>query len=421
MRCYRIILATHFVISFAFTITSNAQSVWSNSSWNNPWNASNAEVRMNSPIRVAANPPLAFDPYATSNYPLPPLPDPMLGNPDPLPAVPPLAPNPTNAYPQPTPFPQFSNPFAGLIPLEPVIWRFEPYGEFIYLRPRNSQVTYAVPIRGPFGPGLEPVLSGAPAVVESEYEPGFRVGLDIIFNEKSRLGAKYAYFRSNAIDTISVEVPNAVRPLVTLPSTMAAATDVLDANASYGIDFDTIDFDFKAMLYVGEQTYIEALIGARYASLQQDFRAVYTAIGNTTVDANINFDGAGIRFGLEGERRATRSGWLVYGRGEASFVGGEFQAAYAQTDATGVLVGGGPVGGGSWETARIVPILELEFGVGWINRTGRLRFSGGYMISGWFNSVITDDFIEAVQQNRFVNLSDTLTFDGFVARAEVRF
>jgi hypothetical protein len=43
------------------------------------------------------------------------------------------------------------------------------------------------------------------------------------------------------------------------------------------------------------------------------------------------------------------------------------------------------------------------------------------MLSGWFNVVRTDQFISAVQQNNFVGLGDTLTFDGFTGRIELRF
>jgi len=35
--------------------------------------------------------------------------------------------------------------------------------------------------------------------------------------------------------------------------------------------------------------------------------------------------------------------------------------------------------------------------------------------------VMTDEFIHAVQTNNFVDLGDTLTFDGLVVRAECRF
>jgi hypothetical protein len=43
------------------------------------------------------------------------------------------------------------------------------------------------------------------------------------------------------------------------------------------------------------------------------------------------------------------------------------------------------------------------------------------MVSGWFNTVNTDRWIKAVQNDNFVDFNDKMTFDGLVARAEVRF
>ncbi len=53
--------------------------------------------------------------------------------------------------------------------------------------------------------------------------------------------------------------------------------------------------------------------------------------------------------------------------------------------------------------------------------SGCVRVTGGYAFSGWYNVINTDDFIHAVRTNNSVNVRDTLTFDGLVLRAEVRF
>ena len=74
-----------------------------------------------------------------------------------------------------------------------------------------------------------------------------------------------------------------------------------------------------------------------------------------------------------------------------------------------------------WEIGRVVPILDLELGGGWCSPKGRVRLSAGYVISAWFNTVKTQDFIDAVQQNVFRDVSSTISFDGLVARAELRF
>lgn len=73
----------------------------------------------------------------------------------------------------------------------------------------------------------------------------------------------------------------------------------------------------------------------------------------------------------------------------------------------------------SFRTFEIVPILELEAGIGW--RTRHFRVSAGYQISAWFNVLTVNEFSSAVRTNRFYGLGDTAAFDGLNVRVETRF
>ncbi len=68
-----------------------------------------------------------------------------------------------------------------------------------------------------------------------------------------------------------------------------------------------------------------------------------------------------------------------------------------------------------------MPILDLELGLGWRGPRDRWRFSAGYLFSAWFNVVSNEEFIRTVQSGQMHGVDDTLTFDGLVARAELRF
>ena len=70
---------------------------------------------------------------------------------------------------------------------------------------------------------------------------------------------------------------------------------------------------------------------------------------------------------------------------------------------------------------RIVSILELELGMGWQNCCGNFRVTAGYYIGSWFNTLTTAGFIEGVQNNNFVDVDETLSFDGLALRAEYRY
>ena len=52
---------------------------------------------------------------------------------------------------------------------------------------------------------------------------------------------------------------------------------------------------------------------------------------------------------------------------------------------------------------------------------GLVRLTAGYTFSKWFNTVMVDEYISAVQNNDYVGLGDNMTFDGLVTRAEIRF
>ncbi|HUT09556.1 MAG TPA: Lpg1974 family pore-forming outer membrane protein [Thermoguttaceae bacterium] len=291
------------------------------------------------------------------------------------------------------------------------------FGEFLYMRPRNAEVVFAVPFNGPIAPPpAVPVQVGRVGVVDPDYEPAFRVGFARVYPDGTSLGATYTRFESSTFDQINTAAPYVIRSMVAHPFTLGATSDGLDANATLDVDFHLVDLDYREEFACGRLYSLNYLVGARYAGLGQEFRSQYAVNGVETVDTSIRFDGGGIRLGLEGETRSARSGFLLYGRGIASFVGGEFRATYAQGedyDASVVDTG--------WSAGRIVSILDLEIGLGWVSPNECWRFTGGYFVSAWYNTVMTNEFIAGVQTNNFLGLGNTMTFDGLSVRAEVRF
>ena len=120
---------------------------------------------------------------------------------------------------------------------------------------------------------------------------------------------------------------------------------------------------------------------------------------------------------FDATRYAPCSGFLVYGKGSASFLAGEINADYRQSSAFA-----SPEIMTSWEAGRVVTVLEMELGVGWRSRCDRVRISAGYLFMAWLNTLATDEWIAAVNANSFAGLGgDEVTFDGLVAHAEWRF
>ena len=313
---------------------------------------------------------------------------------------------------------------------DPVPWQYNHrtglFGDFLYLRPRNADVAYALPIEGTAALGDE-VPIGAVALVDQEYEPAFRVGGNWCLTEGASIRGQYTYFRSESTDSVINPNPAAgtvIRSLVLHPNTANAASDYDSANATQRIDYDLVDIDYRGLILGCESCCgnlcaiaVNGVVGGRYVRMDRDFRSTFVD-GTVTdqVDTNIDFDGGGIRLGIEAEHHATATGLFVYGSGVTNLMVGEFQADYRQTNSVA-----GTEAATAWSAGRIVPTVDLELGVGWVGPRRRLKFSGGYLVSTWFNVVTTEDWINAVQTSNYDDMSGILTFDGLVARAQFDF
>ena len=99
------------------------------------------------------------------------------------------------------------------------------YGEFLYLRPRNAGVEYAVPINGPIGPapGVVPLQMGHTAALDPQFEPGFRIGGDVAFDNCSSIEASFTHYENTTDDAITTTAPLVIRSMVMHPSSLDAS------------------------------------------------------------------------------------------------------------------------------------------------------------------------------------------------------
>jgi hypothetical protein len=254
-------------------------------------------------------------------------------------------------------------------------------------------------------------------ITDPDYSAGFRVGGVWAIDDCSSIVGTYSNFETNTSDAATAVPPVVLRSLVLHPGTANAASDFLDAAATLDINFDLVDVDYREVWRSGNTWAVNYLVGVRYARLEQNFRAVHSGVGTVDiVNSAVHFDGGGFRLGLDFEQHVGARGVMFYGKSTANFIAGEFRAAYHQgsnVDPTIVDT--------DWEAGRIMTILDLELGVGWQSRSGNFRMTAGYLFSGWFNAVGTDEWIEGVQSNDFEGLGEGISFDGLTARMEYRF
>ncbi len=287
----------------------------------------------------------------------------------------------------------------------------------LYMRPRDADIAYAVPIDGPISALLDnPIQIGPVGVVDPDYETGFDVGVSWAVNCLTSITADYRYLESTTSGQIATDAPFVIRSLVAHPSTTTAAADFLVARADAYLKMQVIDLGIRHLFVGGDVFAVNYFVGGRAGRIEQTFDSLFENNGTERVSTDFDFDGAGLRLGLEAERYSCHSCLRGYGRAHASFLAGRFEGRYLQQqsfDPTVVDTG--------WEAGRVVPILDLELGVGWTSKSGCFKINVGYMFSSWFNMVKTEDFINAVHVNDFNDLDNVLSFDGLVGQAELRF
>lgn len=292
------------------------------------------------------------------------------------------------------------------------------WGELLYLRAREAEVTYGMPVDGSLGgPPFSTTPIGSLGVVDPDYSAGFRIGGSYAWSREASVVAEFSRFSSSSSDSLVPSAPIVVRNLVAHPATPPASFIYTSATAQLDIDFSLIDLGYRATWTSGENWAVNWLAGLRYGRLSQDFTASFVGLSSSnSVTTNIDFDGIGPRLGLDAQRHAGDSGFFLYGNGYTTLLAGEARARYLQNaDVAPNVVDT------RWQAGRVVTMLDLELGAGWQTTSGRMKVSAGYVFSSWLNVVPTNRWLDGVQSNLYRDFSDTLTFDGFTARAEFRF
>jgi hypothetical protein len=310
--------------------------------------------------------------------------------------------------------------------VQPVICPWEHrcgvWGEFLYLHATGADMAHAQQQNGLGGFGTTPF--GRIGTADPDYEPGFRVGANWALDRCSSIAASYTFYESAAVD--SVVPPNipggggSVGSLVHHPGA-AITGSAGPVNATYDIDFQLFDVEYRRLLYGCNRHWLNYSFGARYGHLSQDFRQTGLFSGGLggTIDTStqIDFDGGGLKFGLDGERIIGCHGFSLYGRTSVSPIVGEFRSEYTMRNTTGNVL----LANARWNDDRFITTLDYELGVAWTGPCRHWRFSAGYMAAFWFNAVTTPTFVDAVQADNYVDADGTISFDGLTARAEFRF
>ena len=296
------------------------------------------------------------------------------------------------------------------------------FGDFLLLRPSNTDVLYAVEQNDVVANSFP---TGPTGITQIGANAGYRVGFVLANTNTTSLVASFTHWEGNTSDRITrngtnVLVSQIIHPSPQVVGPPSAGATSLQTRGEASMEFSSIDAAYRHKLFCTDTTIFNWSGGFRYASMEQSFReqqevAVATGLVNAVTD--IDFDGFGFTFGLDAERRSYKTGMLCYTKGAAAFLGGEWTGSYRQTN----QLGGGVIAN-DFEDFRITPVFETELGVGWQNDSGCIRATCGYMAQFWCNAMNTRAYVDGVRTSQFVNnLDETIGFIGLTSRLEVRF
>ena len=292
------------------------------------------------------------------------------------------------------------------------------WGEFLYLHPTGADMAHGQQQVGTGGPGTVPF--GRIGVADPDYQPGVSLGMNWALTNCSSFAVAYTFYESNTLDVLELGAAPAIGSLVQHPNA-AVISSTGPLTATYDIDFQIADFVYRRLIFGDNRSWMNYSIGARYGHLDQDFyqTGVFSGsqFGVIDVLTDVKFDGGGLVLGLEGERMVGYRGFSVYGNLGVSPLAGQFTTSYTMTNVSTAT----QLANAQLKDDRFVTILDYEVGLAWTSCCRCWRLSTGYTASFWYNTITTPVFIDAVQADNYVDIGDTLSFDGLTARVEYRF
>ncbi|HYO24788.1 MAG TPA: Lpg1974 family pore-forming outer membrane protein, partial [Lacipirellulaceae bacterium] len=184
------------------------------------------------------------------------------------------------------------------------------------------------------------------------------------------------------------------------------------------LDFQLADAEYRALLLNDKYFWLNGSAGLRWGHLEQEFgqSGAFTGANSGVIatQMDIDFDGGGPKFGLDGGRVIGKRGFSIYARAGVSPLAGQFRSSYDMTNTTTDV----QLAQADWNDDRIVTLLDYEIGLAWTGPQRKWRFATGYTAAYWYNAVRTQDFINAVQNGEYSDVSSTISFDGLTARIE---
>jgi hypothetical protein len=322
--------------------------------------------------------------------------------PPPLPPPPPPVPAPSE------PAPVFDEPCAP--PEHKAGWLNGTNGlaDYLYLKPRAQPLDYVIVNPSATDAPLGPVRS-----LNYDWHSGFRVGLGNASINGWDIGVFYTYLHSSTNDNTNAPDNGVLLATLTHPGVVSLVqTAQADANFNYNV----FDLEVARIYHPGDTVCVRLFGGARFAHIDRGVNALYNGgdANDDLVSSRLKLDAGGLRAGGRSDWELAH-GLCLYGRGDVSLLIGNFNTGLTETNNAGASV----LTNVSYPFEKVVPVLELEFGVSW--RYQNLRLSAGYQFINWFGAIDVPDFADDGHQGKLIRRTADLSLDGLAVHAELTY
>ena len=281
-------------------------------------------------------------------------------------------------------------------------------GEFLLMRPRNSDLDYVIrntttglATTGP----LESLKYGQGTGLRAEV--GRRYG-----EGKWETAFAYTYFNGGGNSTLfaggGVLLPTLTRPGLT--------DRAQTATANVDLDYQLFDMLAARRVLVDEHFAVRWLGGFRFTDIRQVLNAFYDGADarRAAVASRSRFQGFGPLVGAE----AVLVGWKglhLYTRASAGLISGRNVNRLLETNDSGATT----YTNVNYDVRKVVPTGSIAIGGGWQYRTLSIR--GGYEVTHWQGIFERPRFTDDVSPGKVVTRPANLTLEGLFLQVGLSF
>lgn len=281
--------------------------------------------------------------------------------------------------------------------------------EYLLLRPRRGAFDYAI-----VDPTKDLVPNGSLQTLNYELRSGVRAGIGYRFKDTAwSAGFTYTFLRSGSDNSNTADVNGLIYPTLTRPGLI---DNVGTAEASASLEYNVFDIEVSRRVHVDDRLDLRLYGGARFATIRQDFDAVYNLrdANLSRVATQSNFDGFGPLLGAEASLK-TFGGFHLFGKTSAAMLTGTINNPYRETTNNGLTT----LADVGYRTRRVIPVIGSGIGLGWERRGVAIRV--GYEMTNWFNLIDQIRFTNDLAEGKLTTRSSDLSMEGLFVQFAVQY